>query len=81
MTPSGRPPSPSSRLRRPGARAICKAPCRRRSAGGRAEAWVVGDFLLNEALKRLALEAATRFSSLVAGGDQIPFDVARGRRP
>jgi hypothetical protein len=36
----------------------------------------VRDFLLNEALKRLAAEAATRFSSLVAGGDQIPFDVA-----
>jgi hypothetical protein len=36
----------------------------------------VRDFLLNEALKRLAIEAATRFSSLVAGGDQIPFDVA-----
>jgi hypothetical protein len=36
----------------------------------------VPDFLLNEALKRLATEAATRFSSLVAGGDQIPFDVA-----
>jgi hypothetical protein len=36
----------------------------------------VGDFLLNEALKRLATEAATRFSSLVASGDQIPFDVA-----
>ena len=36
----------------------------------------MGDFLLNEALKRLALEAATRFSSLVASGDQIPFDVA-----
>ena len=34
------------------------------------------DFLLNEALKRLATEAATRFSSLVASGDQIPFDVA-----
>ena len=34
------------------------------------------DFLLNEALKRLATEAATRFSTLVAGGDQIPFDVA-----
>ncbi|HVQ59981.1 MAG TPA: hypothetical protein VMS60_13845 [Solirubrobacterales bacterium] len=34
------------------------------------------DFLLTEALKRLATEAATRFSSLVAGGDQIPFDVA-----
>lgn len=34
------------------------------------------DFLLNEALKRLATEAATRFSGLVAGGDQIPFDVS-----
>ena len=34
------------------------------------------DFLLNEALKRLATEAATRFSSLVASGDQIPFDVS-----
>lgn len=34
------------------------------------------DFLLNEALKRLATEAATRFSVLVAGGEQIPFDVA-----
>ncbi len=34
------------------------------------------DFLLNEALKRLATEAATRLSTLVAGGDQIPFDVA-----
>jgi hypothetical protein len=36
----------------------------------------VRDFLLNEALKRLATEAATRFSSLVAGGETIPFDVA-----
>jgi hypothetical protein len=36
----------------------------------------VRDFLLNEALKRLSIEAATRFSSLVAGGDQIPFDVS-----
>jgi hypothetical protein len=36
----------------------------------------VRDFLLNEALKRLAAEAATRFSTLVASGDQIPFDVA-----
>jgi hypothetical protein len=36
----------------------------------------VRDFLLNEALKRLATEAATRFSTLVASGDQIPFDVA-----
>ncbi len=34
------------------------------------------DFLLTEALRRLATEVATRFSALVAGGDQIPFDVA-----
>ena len=40
------------------------------------EAWAVRDFLLNEALKRLATEAATRLSALVASGDQIPFDVA-----
>ncbi len=39
------------------------------------------DFLLNEALKRLATEAATRFSALVAGGDQIPFDVAESAGP
>lgn len=34
------------------------------------------DFLLNEALKRLAGEASTKFSILVASGEQIPFDVA-----
>lgn len=34
------------------------------------------DFLLNEALKRLATEAATHFSTLVASGEMIPFDVA-----
>ncbi|MDQ2623388.1 MAG: hypothetical protein M3Y45_10175, partial [Actinomycetota bacterium] len=34
------------------------------------------DPVLDEALKRLAAEASTRFSSLVATGDQIPFDVA-----
>ncbi|HEX6229428.1 MAG TPA: hypothetical protein VFZ41_08230, partial [Solirubrobacterales bacterium] len=34
------------------------------------------DPVLNEALKRLAAEAATRLSTLVASGDQIPFDVA-----
>ena len=33
------------------------------------------DFLLNESIKRLATEAATRFSSLVAMGEEIPFDV------
>jgi hypothetical protein len=41
----------------------------------------VHDFLLDEALKRLAFEAATRFSALVAGGDQIPFDVAEQDGP
>lgn len=34
------------------------------------------DFLLNEALKRLATEAATHLSTLVASGETIPFDVA-----
>jgi hypothetical protein len=48
---------------------------------GRAEAWGVRDPLLNEALKRLATEAATRFSTLVASGDQIPFDVAEQTGP
>ncbi|HMJ72167.1 MAG TPA: hypothetical protein VK471_02255 [Solirubrobacterales bacterium] len=33
------------------------------------------DPLLNEALRRLAAETATRFTTLVASGDQIPFDV------
>jgi hypothetical protein len=36
----------------------------------------VRDFLLNESIKRLATEAAARFSSLVAMGEEIPFDVA-----
>jgi hypothetical protein len=36
----------------------------------------VRDPVLNEALQRLAVEAATRFSTLVATGDEIPFDVA-----
>jgi hypothetical protein len=36
----------------------------------------VRDPLLAESLNRLAAEAATRFSSLVATGDEIPFDVA-----
>ena len=39
------------------------------------------DPLLNEALRRLAAEAATRFATLVAGGDQIPFDVAEQAGP
>jgi hypothetical protein len=36
----------------------------------------VRDPALSEALQRLAAEAATRFNSLVATGDEIPFDVA-----
>ena len=48
---------------------------------GGAEAWGVRDPLLNEALKRLATEAATRFSTLVASGDQLPFDVAEQAGP
>jgi hypothetical protein len=36
----------------------------------------VRDFLLNESLRRLATEAATRFNAMVAEGDPIPFDVA-----
>jgi hypothetical protein len=36
----------------------------------------VRDFLLSEALKRLTTEAATRLSTLVAEGEEIPFDVA-----
>jgi hypothetical protein len=36
----------------------------------------VRDFLLSEALKRLSTEAATRLSTLVAEGEEIPFDVA-----
>jgi hypothetical protein len=38
----------------------------------------VRDFLLNETLRRLATEGATRFNAMVAEGDQIPFDVATG---
>ena len=34
------------------------------------------DFLLNESIKRLATEAASRFSSMVAMVEEIPFDVA-----
>jgi hypothetical protein len=39
------------------------------------EARDVHDRLLNDALTRLASEAAIKLSALVAGGDQIPFDV------
>jgi hypothetical protein len=35
----------------------------------------VRDRLLNDSLSMLAAEAAVRLSALVAGGDQIPFDV------
>jgi hypothetical protein len=41
----------------------------------------VRDPLLNEALRRLSAEAATRFTTLVASGDQIPFDVAESAGP
>src|SRR6476661_770415 len=54
---------------------ICKPPCKRRSPRRGAEAWGVRDFFLNESIKRLATEAATRFSSLVAMEEEIPFDV------
>lgn len=53
----------------------------RRRSWGRGEGWGVRDPLLNEALRRLAAEAATRFSMLVAGGEQIPFDVAESAGP
>jgi len=36
----------------------------------------VRDPALDDALRRLATEAATRFTTLVASGDEIPFDVA-----
>jgi hypothetical protein len=36
----------------------------------------VRDPVLNEALRRLAAEAATRFRSLIDSGEEIPFDVA-----
>src|SRR6201996_498390 len=54
----------------------CKASCRRRSRVAWEEAGAVRDFLLNETLRRLATEAATRLNAMVAEGDQIPFDVA-----
>jgi hypothetical protein len=41
----------------------------------------VRDFLLTEALKRLAADAAVRLSALVAAGDQIPFNVAEQAGP
>jgi hypothetical protein len=41
----------------------------------------VRDLVLNEAMKRLAAEAATRFSSLVATGEEIPFDLAGDAGP
>ncbi len=61
---------------------VCKRACRRRSARQGREAWgTVRDLLLNQALKQFAAEAATRLSTLVAGGDQIPFDVAEQDGP
>jgi hypothetical protein len=41
----------------------------------------VRDPLLNETLRRLAAEAATRFTTLVASGDQIPFDISGSEGP
>src|SRR4051795_6727492 len=70
--PPKRPPT----ARRLPSSSSCKRSCRRRSPRHRAEACGVRDFLLNESVKRLATEAATRFSSLVAMGEEIPFDVA-----
>jgi hypothetical protein len=45
------------------------------------EGRAVRDPLLNEALRRLAAESATHFTTLVASGDQIPFDVAESAGP
>lgn len=39
------------------------------------------DPVLNQALQRFAAEAATRLTTLVAGGDQVPFDVAESAGP
>jgi hypothetical protein len=41
----------------------------------------VRDFLLNEAIKRLAADAAVKLSGLVAIGEQIPYDVAEEAGP
>jgi hypothetical protein len=41
----------------------------------------VRDYLLSEALKRLSADAAVRLSAMVAGGEQIPFDVAERAGP
>src|SRR5215470_11963091 len=52
---------------------------RRAGAGGGAagrKLALVRDFLLNESLRRLATEAATRLNAMVAEGEEIPFDVA-----
>src|SRR3954470_7911830 len=56
----------------------CKRSCRRRSARHGGEARAGRDRLLNESLTRLASEAAIKLSALVAGGDQIPYDVDAG---
>jgi len=54
----------------------CNSACSGRSARNPGEAGDVRDPVLSESLRQLAAEAATRFSSLVATGEQIPFDVA-----
>ncbi len=62
-------------------RLACKAACRRRSAwrGGKAGACAIP--CSTRPCERLAAEAATRFTTLVASGDQIPFDVAEQAGP
>ena len=63
--------------RQPRSNVQVRSPARHRAHAGalarRAEAWAVRDFLLNEALKRLATEAATRLSTLVADGRGDPL--------
>jgi hypothetical protein len=49
---------------------------RQEDLGERQNVVGVGDPVLNEALQRLAAEAAMRLTSLVTAGDQIPFDIA-----
>ena len=73
-----RPPLADGRADGPGSRLDpdpARQPCRRRSAWRGGEARSVRDPVLNQALKQLAAEAATRYATLVASGDQIPFDV------
>ena len=76
-TPS-RPPPPSRRH-------VRSDPARRRAGAGAPgtgrKRGDVRDFLLTEALKRLAAEAATRFSSLVAAATRSPSTSAESEGP